>query len=111
MDIFKNKWESSTLAAAVGLLLTCHSNTLTLSYPYYQRRTLSSVICDNMPVKRKKKAMRLVKINTKAFLLKEVTEISACEDILEKSSLDFKSIAEELVGSFGKNVLKIFQNS
>jgi len=73
-----------------SLETTIHKNIL--------RRTLSSVFCDNIPVKSKQ--LKFVKINVNAFLLEGTTDISNCKDIEKKSKLDFKSIAKEIVGSF-----------
>jgi len=59
------------------------------------RRTLSSVLCDNAPMK--KKWHSKLKFPETAFRL-DSTELT-CGDILKKSSLDLDEIAKEIVGS------------
>ena len=59
------------------------------------RRTLSSVLCDNVPLRRNQMLKKL-KFPETAFRLD--SPVLTCGDILKKSSLDFEKIAEEIVG-------------
>ena len=60
------------------------------------RRTLSSVLCDNIPMVKGS----WLKLQENAF--KVDSEKKTCEDILKTTSLDLEEIAEEIVKSLGK---------
>ena len=69
---------------------------------FYFRRTLSSVLCDNAPMTKK------VKLPENAFKSETETKIETCRNILNDRSLEFETIAQEIVESFGKVDSKYF---
>ena len=66
------------------------------------RRTLSAVLCDNVPLNSKSK--QKLRFPENAFKIEQATKNLNCQDIIRERHLNFEEIAQEIVNSFGNQI-------
>ena len=68
---------------------------------FIYRRPFSSVLCDILPIgENKKRSSKLVNMPKDVFLLTKQDDWLSCGDILQNHSLDFDSIAKEILTQY-----------